>query len=376
MTIFDQVSLDDLRARTSIKWRAYPDDVLPCFVAEMDVPQAEPVIRAVTDAMRVGDTGYDTPTAYAEALAPFAEQRWGWQIDVAACRTVPDVMNGIVEVLRLCTDPGDAVVINPPVYPPFTSFPEHAGRRLVHAPLADGRLDLGALERAFAQATAGGRRAAYVLCHPHNPTGTVHTADELRAVGDLARAAGVTVIADEIHAPVVLDGTFTPTTTVIPEAIAFHSASKAFNLAGLRAAVAVPGAATDLERLPEVVGHGVMHLGTVAHAAAYREGGAWLDDLLDDLRANRDLLQGLLAEQVPAARWQRREGTYFAWIDLSDAATAEEPATTLLHRGRLAVNPGLTFGAEGAGFVRLNFAASTATLTEAIRRMAHALAEG
>ena len=375
MTIFDQVSLDALRTRTSIKWRAYPDDVLPCFVAEMDVPQAEPVVRAVADAMRLGDTGYDTPTAYAEALAPFAEQRWGWQIDVAACRTVPDVMNGIVEVLRLCTDPGDAVVINPPVYPPFTSFPEHAGRRLVHAPLADGRLDLEALDRAFALATAGGRRAAYVLCQPHNPTGTVHTADELRAVGDLARAAGVTVIADEIHAPVVLDGTFTPTTTVIPEAIAFHSASKAFNLAGLRAAVAVPGAATDLDRLPEIVGHGVMHVGTVAHAAAYREGGAWLDSLLDDLRVNRDLLRGLLAE-VPAARWKPEAGTYFAWIDLSSAFAGEDPATALLHRGRLAVNPGPSFGEQGAGFVRLNFAASTATLTEAVRRIAVALPTG
>ncbi|RHA37170.1 aminotransferase class I/II-fold pyridoxal phosphate-dependent enzyme [Cellulomonas rhizosphaerae] len=339
----------------------------------MDVPQAEPVIRAVTDAMVAGDTGYDTPTAYAEAFAPFALERFGWTVDVAAARTVPDVMTGIVEVIRLCTDPGDAVVINPPVYPPFTQFLEHADRRVVPVPLRGARLDLAALEEAFATATAGGRRAAYLLCHPHNPTGTVHTVDELRAVGELARAAGVAVVADEVHAPLVLDGTFVPAATVIPEAIALHSASKAFNLAALRAAVAVPGtAAVDrLARMSDVVADGVMHLATLAHAAAYRECGAWLDTLLEDLRTNRSLLQRLLAEQVTSARWEPGSGTYFAWIDLRQLG--DDPAGTLLREARLAVNPGTTFGPEGAGFVRLNFAASTATITEAVRRMSGVL---
>lgn len=381
MTIFDTVPLDQLRRRTSEKWRHYPPDVLPLFVAEMDVPQPEPVVRAVVDAMRLGDTGYPAGSAYAEAMAAFAADRWDWTVDVPATRLVPDVMMGAVEVLRLVTDPGDAVVISPPVYPPFAAFVAHADRRLLTAPLgADGRLDLESLDRAFGEATAAGGRAAYLLCHPHNPTGTLHTADELRAVGELSARHGVRVVADEIHAPLVLGpgSRFVPTTTQIPDAIALHSASKAFNLAGLRAAVAVPGpdAVADLARLPAVVADGVTHLGALAQRTAYREGDSWLDEVLDGLRQNQLLLAELLAEQVPAAVWSPPEATYFAWIDLRalDAVRAGgDPARLALHRGRLALNPGPTFGAEGTGFVRLNLAASTATLTDAVGRLACAL---
>ncbi|WP_315093328.1 aminotransferase class I/II-fold pyridoxal phosphate-dependent enzyme [uncultured Cellulomonas sp.] len=380
-TIFDRVPLDQLRRRTSEKWRHYPPDVLPLFVAEMDVPQSEPVIDAVTDAMRRGDTGYPSGHGYAEAMASFAAQRWDWTVDVAGTRTLPDVMTGAVEVLRLLTGPGDAVVINPPVYPPFTSFVRSADRAVVDAPLgSDGRLDLDALDHAFGQATTGRRRAAYLLCHPHNPTGTLHTAEELRAVGELARRHGVRVVADEIHAPLVVEGPdrFVPTTTQIPDAIALHSASKAFNLAGLRSAVAVPGpdAVADLARLPVIVGHGVSHLGAIAQTAAYRECGPWLDELLRGLAQNQQLVSRLLADRLPAARWSPPAGTYFAWIDLRAVPAVragEDPARLALVRGRVAVSSGPTFGAQGAGFVRLNLAASTSTLTEAVDRLARGL---
>lgn len=386
-TIFDAVPIDALRRRTSQKWRRYPPDVLPMYVAEMDVLQPEAVVRAVSDALRAGDTGYVFGPAYAEALAGFAADRYGWDVPVTDCRLVPDVMIGIVEVLRLVTDPGDAVVVNPPVYPPFVQFVEHADRRPLAAPLGpDGRLDLGALDAAFATATAGGRRAAYLLCHPHNPTGTLHTAAELAAVGELAARHGVRVVADEIHAPLVT-GTddagaplpFVPTTSVIPSAIALHSASKAFHLAALKAAVAVPGpdARADLARLPEIVLHGVSHLGALAHATALRECGSWLDAVLDGLRHHQRLLADLLAAHLPDARWSPPDATYFAWIDLRDVPAVRagaDPARLLLDVGRLAVNPGPTFGAdEGAGFVRLNLAASTATLTEGVRRAVAAL---
>ena len=387
MTIFDTVPLDQLRRRTSEKWRAHPPDVLPLFVAEMDVPQPEPVVRAVHDAMRTGDTGYPHGRALAEALAEVAAQRWGWEVDVACSRLASDVMVGVVEALRLVTDPGDAVVINPPVYPPFRAFVAHAGRDVVPAPLGpDGRLDLEVLDRAFAIARAHGPRPAYLLCHPHNPTGTLHTAAELRAVGELAARHGVRVVADEIHAPLVptrADGTrpaFVPTTTQIPDALALHSASKAFNLAGLRAAVMVPGpdAVADLARLPWVVGDGVMHLAVLAETVAYRDCGDWLDEVLDGLGENQRLLAGLLAERLPDAVWSPPEATYLAWIDLRAVPAVragEDPARRVLDRGRVAVNPGPTFGDEGAGFVRLNLAASTATLTEAVDRMANALAD-
>ncbi|ROS26152.1 MalY/PatB family protein [Cellulomonas sp. PhB150] len=370
MTIFDTVPLVELRERTSIKWSQYPPDVLPCWVAEMDVPQPAPVVRAVTEAMRLGDTGYDAEGLNGEALAPFVQELYGWEIDAATTRSVPDVMIGAAEVLSLVTERGAPVVINPPVYPPFAQFIEHAGRRVVRAPLGDdGRLDLDVLDSAFARASGG----AYLLCHPHNPTGAVHTSDELGAVGDLARRHRVRVVADEIHAPLVLRGAFTPTTTVIPDAIALHSASKAFNLAGLKSAVAVPGpdAVDDLARLPEIIRHGVSHLGTIAHAAAYAEGRSWLAEVLDGLRANQALVEDLLAAQVPKARWEPPAATYFAWIDLR--AYGAEPSRRLLQHGRLAVNDGATFGAAAEGYVRLNLAASTATLTEAVRRMRLAL---
>jgi cystathionine beta-lyase len=190
----------------------------------------------------------------------------------------------------------------------------------------------------------------------------------------------VRVVADEIHAPLVLAprSRFVPTTTQIPDAIALHSASKAFNLAGLRAAVAVPGpdAVADLARLPEVVGNGVTHLGTIAQTAAYLEGDPWLDEVLDGLARNQQLIHRLLADQLPEAVWTPSEATYFAWIDLRavpSVAAGEDPARLALARGRLALNPGPAFGADGAGFVRMNLAAGTSTLTDAVNRLVRGL---
>lgn len=375
MSIFS-VPLEQLRTRTSSKWRRYPDDVLPLWVAEMDVEVCGPVVRAVSDALRRGDTGYPSGMPYQDAFAEFAERRWGWSTTASRIRLVPDIMQGSVEVLSLLTDPGDAVVVSPPVYPPFWAYPRHAGRRVVEAPLgADHRLDLAELDRAFGEARAGGRRAAYLLCHPHNPTGTLHTPDELRALGDLAARHGVRVVSDEVHAPLTLDGTFVSATSVIPDAVALHSASKAFHLAGLKAAIAVPGPeADDLARLPEVVASEVGHVPVLAHAAALREGGPWLDELLAELREHRTLLAALLAEHAPAVRWTPGAATYFAWLDLRGALPDEpDPGRVLLREARVALNPGPTFGGPGAGHVRLNFATSPQILTEAVHRLAGAL---
>ncbi|AEG45579.1 MalY/PatB family protein [Isoptericola variabilis] len=393
----DQLTLDELRRRTSVKWRAYPPDVLPMFVAEMDVPQAPFVIDAVTRALVDGDTGYDVGTTYAEALAPFAERRWGWVPDVGTSRTLPDVMVAIVEVLRVLTAPGDAVVVTPPVYPPFYAYARTEGRQVVEAPLRDGRLDLDVLEAAFAEATGAaahgsgpgsGRRAVLLLCNPHNPTGTAHTRAELEAVLALADRYGVRVVADEVHAPFTFErvpdgGTSAPFVPLLSvpgseRAIAVHSASKAFNLAGLRAAVAVagPGAADDLRRIPEVAGHAVNHVAVLAHAAAYREGDAWLDALLAGVARNRAVATRLLAEQAPAVRVQPAEATYLAWLDLRDAVPdGEDPHRLLLRRGKVALADGRTFGTGGAGWMRLNLATTPEILADGVGRVAAALAE-
>ncbi|WP_200210650.1 MalY/PatB family protein [Micromonospora coerulea] len=388
------LTLDELRQRTSVKWRMHPPDVLPLWVAELDVPLAPPVADALRRAIDLGDTGYAHGTAYAEALGDFAARRWGWHtFRVDHTRVVADVMMGIVEVLRLVTDPGDAVVVCSPVYPPFYAFVSHAGRQVIEAPLGpDLRMDPAALDEAFRRARACGRRPAFLMCNPHNPTGVVHRRDELEAVAELAGRHGLRVISDEIHAPLVLPGTqFTPYLTVAgaENAFALTSASKAWNLAGLKAALAVAGpqAAADLNRMPEEVGHGPSHLGVIAHTAAFRAGGQWLDLLLDGLDANRTLLATLLATHLPSITYHRPEGTYLAWLDCTRLGIATEapdgepgvasevagPAKMFLDRARVALSSGHVFGTGGAGFVRLNFATSPAILTDAVTRMGRAV---
>jgi cystathionine beta-lyase len=387
------LTLDDLRQRTSAKWRVYPPDVLPLWIAEMDVPLAEPVAAAVVEAVRRGDTGYAFGRDYPQALAHFAERRWGWSPDVADSVVVADVMRGVVETLRLVTEPGDPVVVNPPVYPPFYAFVEHDGRRVVEAPLdGRGRVDLERLEQAFDRTTATSPRVAYLLCNPHNPTGAVHSRGELTAIAGLARTYGVRVVSDEIHAPLVLPGaTFTPYLTVAgaDDAFAVLSASKAWNLAGLKAAVVLAGeqARPDLRRMPEEVAHGPSHLGVIAHTAALRDGEPWLDDLLADLDANRDLLGRLLAQHLPQVGYQPPEGTYLAWLDCRSLAPEAGPAgpgsggrdggaltRRFLEAGRVALTSGHTFGTGGDGHVRLNLATSPAILTDAVQGMAAAVA--
>jgi cysteine-S-conjugate beta-lyase len=399
----EQLTIEQLRERTSVKWRAHPEDVLPLWVAEMDVPLAEPIADALHTAVDRGDTGYAAGArAYAEALAGFAARRWGWDaLEVDRTAVVPDVMLGIVEVLRLVTEPGDTVVVNPPVYPPFYAFVTHADRRVVEAPLdGSGRIDREVLGATFASARRTSRRVLYLLCNPHNPTGAVHTADELAEVAALAREHGVRVVSDEIHAPLVLDGaTFTPYLSVdgAEDAFAVTSASKAWNLAGLKAGLVVAGsaAADDLARLPEEVGHGPSHLGVLAHTVAFEDGGPWLDALLAGLAANRDLLGRLLVEHLPEVCWVPPEGTYLAWLDCralgpdeaggadgaggaggaggaDGAGIASElagPARAFLDHARVALSSGHVFGTGGAGHVRLNFATSPAILTEAVTRM-------
>ncbi|MFD8545419.1 MalY/PatB family protein [Streptomyces sp. NPDC059649] len=374
------LSLDTLRRRTSMKWRTYPADVLPLWVAEMDVPLAAPVVRAISDAVALGDTGYPAGTAYARALAGFAGERWGWHgLAVERTAIVPDVMLGIVEVLKLVTRPGDPVVVNCPVYPPFYQFLTHMDRRVVEAPLGpDLRIDLGALDGAFRDAVAGRGRVAYLLCSPHNPTGTVHSAEELTAVATLADEYGVRVVADEIHAPVVaMDATFVPYLSVpgTERGFSLMSASKAWNLAGLKAALAVAGpeAAGDLARMPEEVGHGPSHVGVLAHTAALRDGGGWLDALRAGLDENRRLLARLLAERLPAVRYRPAAGTFLAWLDCRPLGLGDNPAAFFLEHGRVALSPGPDFGTGGAGHVRLNLATSPEVLTEAVGRMADAL---
>ncbi len=389
----EELTLEQLRGRTSMKWRAHPADVLPLWVAEMDVNLAPTVADALRTAIDNGDTGYPYGTAFAEAVSEFASRRWQWHdLEVGRTAIVPDVMLGVVEMLRLITERGDAVIVNPPVYAPFYAFVSHDGRSVIEAPLAaNGRIDLDALEEAFTRATASGGKAAYLLCNPHNPTGSVHTVDELRGVAERARRFGVRVVSDEIHAPVILSGSrFIPYLTVpgAENAFALISGSKAWNLSGLKAALAIAGSesAADLRRMPEEVSHGPSHLGVIAHAEAFRTGFDWLDLLLRGLEENRTLLGDLVAEHLPGVKYQRPQGTYLAWLDCRELGFDDEaaeglavvadlsgPARWFLDHARVALSSGHVFGTGGTGHVRLNFATSRAILAEALSRMGRAL---
>ncbi|WP_163509896.1 MalY/PatB family protein [Fodinicola acaciae] len=371
-----QLTLDQLRRRTTEKWRAYPADVLPLFVAEMDVPLAEPIVRAVSNALELGDSGYPAGTGYADALADFARKRWGWDGVVAErTRVVPDVMFGLAEALRLVGRDGDPVVVNSPVYPPFYDLIRHLGRQVVESPLgADGRLDLEGLATTFEQH----EHAAYLLCNPQNPTGTVHTREELEAVATIAGEHGVRVVVDEIHAPLVLPGAdFVPYLSISGTADAFSaiSASKGWNLAGLKAALLSGGNDTvaELASLPLLVTDGASHIGIHAHVAALRDGGDWLDALVAGLDDNRRLLGTLLAESLPSVRYRPPAATYLAWLDCRELDLGDDPAAVFLDRGRVALNSGPDFGTGGAGHVRLNLATSPEIVTEAVRRIAVSL---
>jgi cystathionine beta-lyase len=373
--------LAELRGRRSAKWRTHPADVLPLTVAEMDFALAPPIQRVLRDALEASDTGYASAVpALGRAIAGFARRRWDWAIDPEAVTPITDVGVGAVELLRVLTRPGDAVVINPPVYPPFFDWAPESAARLLEVPLGYGpdgwRLDLAALERAFAL-----HPAAYVLSNPHNPVGRVHTREELTALVRLARIYRVPIISDEIHAPLVLPGaTFTPLLSVpgaAEVAVSLVSASKGWNLAGLKCAAVVTGSAAMADvvrRFPPDARWRTGHFGALASIAAFTDGEPWLDDLLGTLDARRDQLGALLAEHLPMIRWQPPAATFLAWLDCTAIGPDDRPRQVFLERGRVALEPGLRFGAPGAGHVRLNFGTGPAILREAVSRMATALA--
>lgn len=373
---FADLDLDRLRSRTSAKWRYYPEDVLPLWVAEMDAAVAPPVVQAVTDALANGDTGYPLGHACAEAMARFAADRWDWTFDPSTTANVTDVLTGIVDLIRIVSPADEAIVLTPPVYPPFYGIAKNLGRTVVPAPLGpDDRLDPATLEAAFVEATAGGKGAILLLSNPHNPTGAVPTRAELDEVARLARRFGVRVISDEIHAPLIM-----PTSTFIPylaaadtsQDFAVGSASKGWNLAGFKAAVVVPGpdAAGDLAPLRQPGGSHPGHIGLIAHAAAWDHGRDWLDAAIAGIDANRHALTNLLREHLPVARYRLPESTYLAWIDCRALGLGDDPAAAFLERGRVALSSGIPFGDGGAGHVRLNLATSPAILSEAVARMA------
>jgi cysteine-S-conjugate beta-lyase len=377
---FEDLDLDRLRRRRSEKWQLHPPDVLPAFIAEMDYDLAEPVLAALRSAVELSDCGYANASGLGEAFARFAAARHGWAVDPGRVHLVPDVMAGVEAILQLTTEPGDGVVINTPVYPPFFEHIPNAGRRVVEVPLArqGGRweLDFGGLEAAFAAGARG-----YLLASPHNPTGRVFSAADLARIGSLAERYGVIVISDEIHASLALPGARHTPFVAAGQAAAEHgvtlaSTSKAFNVAGLKGAVAVAGSASMqavLDRLPADCQYGAGLLGVLASEAAWNAGDEWLDALIRQLDHARAEFGRLLAQRLPQARYVPPEASYLAWVDCSALDLGPEPAEVFLRRGRVALGRGLDFGPPGDGFVRVTIGTSSALLADIVDRMAVAV---
>ncbi|GAA4078056.1 MalY/PatB family protein [Streptomyces hundungensis] len=386
-------TLAELRRRRSVKWAEFPPDVLPMRIAEMDTPLAGPIADALIRAVTDGDTGYATPGRLRELFAAFAGRRYGGHHHAKAMRLAPDVMSGIVEVLRVTTEPGDSVVVNTPGYPPYFTQFDRIGLRVVSSPLLPGpegyRLDLNHLEHIFA---AGAK--AFLFCNPHNPTGTVFTPEELVAVAELAERHDVHVVADEILAPLVHPGRrrHVPFPSLdrpaAARSIGLVSASKAWNLAGLKAALIVPGpdAEAAVAAIDDELAEAAGLFGVLASEAAFADGEPWLDELLSALDANRRLLADEVAHRLPGVRHRPPDAGFTAWLDFRGLELPEDPAAQLLRTAKVGVSSGLRFSprrrpgeaapgetAPGDGFVRLNFATRPDLVVEAVERIAAAL---
>jgi cystathionine beta-lyase len=384
----EDLSDEQLRARGGVKWTLPAPDVLPAWVAEADVAPAPVVTRALQALVERGDFGYpplDADTGVPEVFSRYTLTQWDWSVEPARVVLTGDVMAGVLLALtRLCERA--PVVVPTPAYPPFLDVVPLAGLPLVTVPIdPDGpaELDLDRMGRALA---AGAR--TILLCNPHNPWGHAFTRSQLEALRDLATRYGARVVSDEIHAPLVLPGaTHVPFASL--EGTADHvttvlSASKAWNLPGLKCAQLVAGNDADLAVLraaPIVANHGLATPGVAGALAAYGEGQPWLDAFVQRLADNRDLFARLVAERLPGVRMRPLEATYLAWLDVRALGfgSAERDGTphpgaseVALRRGRVMVNDGRTFGPGGEGHVRVNLATSPERLTRVVDALAHA----
>jgi len=363
---------DELRRAGSARWTHPPGDVLPAWIAEMDVRPCPPVLDAVRTAVDQGMVGYPPIDAgvvgLPEAFAAFVRDRFGWAVDPDLVLPCGDVMSGVRLALETLCDQAP-VVVPVPSYPPMLDVVPLTGRKLVTVPALDGdrRLHVDAIDAAFA---AGARTV--LLSSPHNPLGRVWSRAELEGLRDVAERHGARVISDEVHAPLVLagalhlpyalvDGTARQVTTVT-------SASKAWNIPGLKCAQLVPGTAADAAALaatPHVANHGVSPLGLVAGAAAYTRGRAWLDHLITELDRRRSELADMMAERLPQVAWTPPEATYLAWLDLRGVPSAN-PVRRALVAGRVMVSRGTDFGPGLDRFTRITFATSAERLERVV----------
>ncbi|GLY86747.1 MalY/PatB family protein [Actinoallomurus iriomotensis] len=380
--MFDDLDLTELRRRPGVKWSHVAEDVLPAWIADMDFPPPPPVRAALAESL--ADLGYpawdDHPesnplrTAYAERM----HRRYGLAVDPAHVREFTELIQGLQAILHVATRPGDAVAIHTPTYPPFVETLADMDRRLVPIPMIESAGGWGFDAARLAEDVARYGCRALVLVNPQNPTGRVFRRDELTAIAEVAERHDLLVIADEIHAELVHDPhRHVPFASLGPEAAArtvtLTSATKAFNLAGLRCSVAHVGDRRVREALaaqPPLLFGEVSALGVVATLAAWRDGDDWLAEARATLARNRALVAGALP---PGVRHRPPEAGYLAWLDCRDLGTGPDPAAFFLDEARVLLSSGPAFGPGGEGFARLNFATSRPILEDILHRLRDAV---
>lgn len=372
-----------LAKRPNLKWTRHGEGVLPAWVAETDLALAEPALAELRQRLAQANLGYDADeerldALLGEAFAGHARRRYGWQLDPGLVQPLSDIGQGVAAALWAFTVPGDGVVVQTPAYPRFRKLIEGVGRRFVANPLLCGEdgygVDLDHLKRCF----EGGARAL-VLCNPHNPTGRVFTAGELTVIGDLAERYGVTVIVDEVHADLTLDGQHLPMATLqrVERLVTLTSASKSFNVQALRCAVMVfssVGLQREFHaRVPPLLLGSVSPLGVKTSQACWAEGGDYLEALRTHLRARRDQVATFFSRHHPRVRFIAPQASYLFWLDFSALALPRDAAGYFLEHASVALSAGQHFDEDAAAFARLNFATSEAILGELLERLGRAI---
>ncbi|MSR15974.1 MAG: pyridoxal phosphate-dependent aminotransferase [Gammaproteobacteria bacterium] len=377
-----ELSLATLRQRRGVKWNAYPSDVLPAWVADMDFEIAPAIKAALDEAIAHSDLGYAqaySDSGLDEIFCARMQARYGWQINPRQVDFFSDVVQIIYLALLTLTEPGAGVVIQTPIYPPFLQSVKETGRRAVISPLVQG--DSGyTIDFEHLAASIDAQTTLLLLCHPHNPTGRAFTRDELNGLAELVLKHDLIVVSDEIHADLALDSRrhipfASLSAEIAARTVTLTSPSKPFNIAGLCLAAAVFGSDAlhkQFLTLPAHVRGGRSALGIAAAHAAWTASDAWLEEVLRLLRANRATVV-TFARQWPRIKHTPPQATYLAWLDCRGLGLAVEPYQFFLEHAKVALSEGSAFGDEGRGFVRLNFATSPSILQEILTRMDAAL---
>ena len=386
--VFDNQVLSHLQRRTSVKWKAYSPEVLPLWVAEMDVEIAPEIVAAVSKAMETGDTGYPSGNSYEQAFQEFALRQWVVEIDEKQLARVPDVMQGMLIAQQLFSSVAvnDApVAIIEPVYPQFRRYLTESGYQVVAASASEtGRIDFAELERVFREA----KPSTLWLCNPHNPTGAAHSEAELIRLLDLANRYRVRLVSDEIHAPLGVTSFESAVATVTPlitlqtdvPVISVTSASKAFNLAGFKAALLVfnEAALSVKGQISKLVADGVGSVSLLAQTEAFKHGDDWLALVRTSLQEQRQFFAELLELHLPALKINPADASYLAWVDcrgIQSKLAGKAVGKFFLENAKVAFNEGSHFGAPGNGFIRVNLATSKSILEDAVLRMKTALSQ-